>query len=36
MPLPELVVRFPIGGGGMLNEPLPAGFIGGGAMLKDE
>jgi hypothetical protein len=37
IPLLELTVRLPmppIGGGGILNEVLPAGF--GGGMLKDE
>jgi len=31
-----LFILFPIGGGAILNELAPAGFIGGGAILKDE
>lgn len=37
MPLVALVVLLPIlGGGGILNVPVFAGFIGGGAMLNEE
>ena len=36
IPIPELDVRLPMGGGAMVKVPVPIGFAGGGAILKDE